>query len=34
MAGRQGMGGQVVIGALALYLGFINLALLLRTSRR
>lgn len=35
MAGKQGMGGIVVIGALALYLDFINLfLLLLRTSRR
>lgn len=33
--GKQGMGGMVVIGALALYLDFINLFLLmLRTSRR
>jgi uncharacterized protein len=33
--GQQGMGGLVVIGALALYLDFINLfLLLLRTSRR
>jgi uncharacterized protein len=33
--GKQGMGGLVVIGALALYLDFINLfLLLLRTSRR
>jgi hypothetical protein len=33
--GRQGMGGLVVIGALALYLDFINLfLLLLRASRR
>jgi len=35
MEGKQGMGGLVVIGALALYLDFINLfLLLLRTSRR
>jgi uncharacterized protein len=35
MEGRKGMGGIVVIGALALYLDFINLfLLLLRTSRR
>jgi FtsH-binding integral membrane protein len=35
LEGRQGMGGLVVIGALALYLDFINLfLLLLRTSRR
>jgi FtsH-binding integral membrane protein len=35
MEGKQGMGGMVVIGALALYLDFINLfLLLLRTSRR
>jgi uncharacterized protein len=35
MEGRQGMGGLVVIGALKLYLDFINLfLLLLRTSRR
>jgi len=33
--GKQGMGGMVVVGALALYLDFINLfLLLLRTSRR
>jgi uncharacterized protein len=33
--GKKGMGGMVVIGALALYLDFINLfLLLLRTSRR
>jgi FtsH-binding integral membrane protein len=33
--GKQGMGGLVVIGALALYLDFINLfLLLLRSSRR
>lgn len=35
LEGRHGMGGLVVIGALALYLDFINLfLLLLRTSRR
>ena len=35
LKGKQGMGGLVVIGALALYLDFINLFLLmLRTSRR
>jgi len=35
LEGQQGMGGLVVIGALALYLDFINLFLLmLRTSRR
>lgn len=35
LEGKQGMGGLVVIGALALYLDFINLFLLiLRTSRR
>jgi FtsH-binding integral membrane protein len=35
MEGKQGMGGIVVIGALSLYLDFINLfLLLLRTSRR
>ena len=35
MEGRQGMGGLVVLGALSLYLDFINLfLLLLRTSRR
>jgi len=35
LEGKQGMGGMVVIGALALYLDFINLFLLmLRTSRR
>ena len=35
MEGKQGMGGMVVVGALALYLDFINLfLLLLRTSRR
>jgi len=35
LEGKQGMGGLVVIGALALYLDFINLfLLLLRTSRR
>ena len=35
LEGRQGMGGLVVIGALALYLDFINLfLLLLRASRR
>jgi uncharacterized protein len=35
MEGKQGMGGMVVIGALMLYLDFINLfLLLLRTSRR
>jgi hypothetical protein len=35
MEGKQGMGGLVVIGALVLYLDFINLfLLLLRTSRR
>jgi len=35
LAGRQGMGGMVVLGALALYLDFINLFLLLlrRSSR-
>ncbi len=34
LEGRQGMGGMVVLGALALYLDFINLfLLLLRTSR-
>lgn len=33
--GKQGMGGMAVVGALALYLDFINLfLLLLRTSRR
>jgi hypothetical protein len=35
LEGKQGMGGLVVLGALALYLDFINLfLLLLRTSRR
>jgi hypothetical protein len=35
LEGKQGMGGIIVIGALALYLDFINLfLLLLRTSRR
>jgi FtsH-binding integral membrane protein len=35
LEGKQGMGGLVVIGALALYLDFINLfLLLLRTTRR
>jgi uncharacterized protein len=35
LEGRQGMGGLVVLGALSLYLDFINLfLLLLRTSRR
>jgi len=35
LEGRHGMGGMVVLGALALYLDFINLfLLLLRTSRR
>jgi uncharacterized protein len=35
LQGRQGMGGMVVVGALMLYLDFINLfLLLLRTSRR
>jgi len=35
MEGKQGMGGVVIVGALALYLDFINLfLLLLRTSRR
>lgn len=35
LEGSKGMGGMVVIGALALYLDFINLFLLmLRTSRR
>jgi hypothetical protein len=35
LEGRQGMGGLVVLGALKLYLDFINLfLLLLRTSRR
>ncbi len=35
LEGKQGMGGLVVIGALALYLDFINLfLLLLRSSRR
>jgi uncharacterized protein len=35
LEGKQGMGGLVVIGALVLYLDFINLfLLLLRTSRR
>ena len=35
LEGRQSMGGLVIIGALALYLDFINLfLLLLRTSRR
>lgn len=35
LEGKQGMGGMVVIGALSLYLDFINLfLLLLRTSRR
>jgi FtsH-binding integral membrane protein len=35
LEGKQGMGGLVVIGALSLYLDFINLfLLLLRTSRR
>ncbi len=35
LEGKQGMGGLVIIGALALYLDFINLfLLLLRTSRR
>jgi len=35
LEGSKGIGGMVVIGALALYLDFINLFLLmLRTSRR
>jgi len=35
MEGQRGMGGMIVVGALALYLDFINLfLLLLRTSRR
>jgi uncharacterized protein len=35
MEGKRGMGGMIVVGALALYLDFINLfLLLLRTSRR
>jgi uncharacterized protein len=35
LEGRQGMGGMVVLGALTLYLDFINLfLLLLRTTRR
>lgn len=35
LEGKQGMGGMMVLGALALYLDFINLfLLLLRTSRR
>jgi FtsH-binding integral membrane protein len=35
LQGKRGMGGIVIIGALALYLDFINLfLLLLRTSRR
>ena len=35
MDGQRGMGGMIVVGALALYLDFINLfLLLLRTSRR
>jgi len=35
LEGRQGMGGLIVLGALSLYLDFINLfLLLLRTSRR
>jgi FtsH-binding integral membrane protein len=35
LEGKQGMGGMVIVGALALYLDFINLfLLLLRTSRR
>jgi len=35
MEGKQGTGGLVVIGALSLYLDFINMfLLLLRTSRR
>jgi hypothetical protein len=35
MQGQRGMGGMIVVGALALYLDFINLfLLLLRTSRR
>jgi FtsH-binding integral membrane protein len=35
LEGQQGMGGLVIIGALALYLDFVNLfLLLLRTSRR
>ena len=35
LEGKQGMGGLVIVGALALYLDFINLfLLLLRTSRR
>ena len=35
LEGRQGMGGLVILGALSLYLDFINLfLLLLRTSRR
>ena len=35
LEGKQGMGGIMVLGALALYLDFINLfLLLLRTSRR
>jgi len=35
LEGRHGMGGMVVVGALALYLDFINLfLLLLRASRR
>ena len=32
--GHPGLGGLVVVGALALYLDFINLFLLLRASRR
>ena len=35
LEGKQGMGGLVIVGALSLYLDFINLfLLLLRTSRR
>jgi len=35
LEGKRGMGGMIVVGALALYLDFINLfLLLLRTSRR
>ena len=35
MDGKKGMGSMAVVGALALYLDFINLfLLLLRTSRR
>ena len=35
LEGRQGMGGLIILGALSLYLDFINLfLLLLRTSRR